>query len=132
MYHRMALAGEGKLACLRRDAEAASEDTTMMLQHLLTGTRVLVGLLWSLGLVFAGSCLLAAGELPAGFPPPAVLASGAAAVVAGQFVFMVIVADRLFPSAWPRAVAICEWLAAGIVALILGGTLAYAALLFLA
>ncbi|MFG0251247.1 MAG: hypothetical protein ACF8NJ_00050 [Phycisphaerales bacterium JB038] len=99
----------------------------MMLQHFLTGTRLLVGLAWSVGLVFAGGSLLQVTELPANFPGPAVVASGAAAVVAGHFIFMVIVADRLFPSAWPRAVALCEWLAAGVLTLSLGATLAYAA-----
>lgn len=99
----------------------------MMLQHLLTSARLLAGLAWSVGLVLAGGYLLRVAELPANLPHGAVVASGAAAVVAGQFIFMVIVADRVFPAAWPRAVAICEWLAAGVLALSMGGTLAYAA-----
>jgi hypothetical protein len=98
-----------------------------MLQHVLTGARLLVGLIWSVGLVAAGGFLLQVGDLPANFPRGAVVASGAAAVVAGHFIFMVLVADRLFPGAWPRAVALCEWAAAGVLALSMAGTLSYAA-----
>ncbi|MCE7974059.1 MAG: hypothetical protein DYG92_06995 [Leptolyngbya sp. PLA1] len=70
----------------------------------------LPALAWAGGLVVLGLALLGHGA--AGGPLPQVVGGrdwlGLAALAGGLFVFMLLVADRWFPRAAPRAVAILE------------------------
>jgi len=91
--------------------------------------RILTGVVWSLGLVTAGASLMSyrpGPDLPI-LPPVALILAGLSAVVAGQFIFMVIVADRVFPGANAKLVAACEWVVAAGLALLMATTACFAA-----
>ncbi len=68
----------------------------------------LPALLWAAGLVVVGSMLLDAADGPLASVVRGRLWLGLAGVAAGLFVFMLMVADRWFPRALPRAVATLE------------------------
>lgn len=81
----------------------------------MTGPRVLnlgmssaVGLTWGGAMWVFGLSTIAAPPWWLGAGSPARLLAGAACIAGGQFVFMVLAADRWFPRAMPRARAFAE------------------------
>jgi hypothetical protein len=108
---------------------------------IVTTGRIVFGLAWALSLAIGGGYLIQAGPDyvdrlartgPLPYAIPAVITAGIAAVVAGHFIFMVVVADRVFPAASPRTVAILEWLTAGALVLLVALTAAFAAVSLMA
>ncbi len=93
----------------------------MILHRLTVLGRVLLGLIWSIGLVMGGAYLMRIGPVQLRtLAPGTVVTFGLASIAAGQFIFMVIVADRIFPAAWTKGVAVCEWVTAATLALLMG------------
>lgn len=81
---------------------------------------LLFGALWA-GLLVVGGALLAASAQGSYFA--ALLTGGASAIVAGGFVFQVVVADRLFPHVDRRLADVTEASLAGILVLGIGLTI---------
>lgn len=83
----------------------------------------LPALLWAAGLVVLGMTLLGNGA--AGGPFPQVVRGrdwlGLTGVAGGLFVFMLLVADRWFPRAFPRIAATLEGLVFAVFVLTLSG-----------
>lgn len=77
------------------------------------------GTLWA-GLLVVGGALLAA--VPRDMIYASLLTGGATAVIAGQFVFQVVVADRLFPQVDRRVADVTEAAMAGLIVLGVGLT----------
>lgn len=80
------------------------------MRRLLYFALTLPALFWAAGLVVLGLALLGHGA--AGGPLPQVVRGrewlGVAGIAGGLFVFMLLVADRWFPRAFPRTVATLE------------------------
>jgi hypothetical protein len=72
------------------------------------GSRLAVGTLWAGVLTVAGMWSLAAAGEQAAAVRPMMLTAGVGSIGAGQFVFMVVVGDRLFPRAARPVVSVLE------------------------
>ncbi|MFZ4576092.1 MAG: hypothetical protein ACOYN0_17035 [Phycisphaerales bacterium] len=70
--------------------------------------RSVAASLWAGVMVILGLVVLFEGPGPLPFPPQLFALLGVAAVAGGQFVFMVLVADRLLRGAHRRAVVMIE------------------------
>lgn len=91
------------------------------MRHALHIALSLPALLWAAGLVVFGLSLLGADHGPIA---PIVRGRGwlgLAGVAGGLFVFMLLVADRWFPRALPRAVAALEGVVLAVFVLTLAG-----------
>lgn len=78
--------------------------------HAAIATQALAGA-WAVALVLLGlAALNEPGAVWPGWPLAALRALGVAGVAGGQFVFMVLVADRWFRHAWPMMVGVVELL----------------------
>lgn len=78
----------------------------MVARRLIAAAVVLLGSLWAAALVISGA-LMASGTAFSAFRDYTTLL-GLTFIGAGQFVFLVIVADRMFPRADRRLVAVVE------------------------
>lgn len=85
---------------------------------------VLAGSLWAMVLVIGGAWVASSPPDAWGGVGPAVRLAGLSAIAAGQFVFLVAVADRLCPGANRTVVASVELIAGAAFALGLLGTIA--------
>lgn len=95
----------------------------LAMRRLLYLALTLPSLLWAAGLVVLGLALLGHGA--AGGHLPQVVRGrewlGMAGVAGGLFVFMLLVADRWFPRAFPRTVAILEGVVFAVFVMTLAG-----------
>ena len=79
-----------------------------MLRRLNLAALLALGTLWA-GLLVVGGLALASREwVPGPAATGAGLAGGLTAIAAGQFVFLVVVGDRLFPGASRTVVTVTE------------------------
>lgn len=80
-----------------------------------------LGTLWAMLLVIGGAVVASSPPAEWGWMGSATRLGGMAAVAGGQFVFLVVVADRLCPGANRTVVASVEGIAGGLFALFLVG-----------
>lgn len=85
---------------------------------------IAAGSLWAMVLVIGGAVVASSPPQAWGGVGPAVRMAGLSAIAAGQFVFLVAVADRLCPGANRAVVASVELIAGATFALGLLGTIA--------
>lgn len=89
----------------------------------LLGLLVL-GTIWAMVLVIGGAVVAVHPPAAWGWMGPAARLGGLAAIAGGQFVFLVVVADRLCPGANRAVVASVEGIAGGLFAVCLLATFA--------
>lgn len=82
-----------------------------------------LGTIWAMVLVIGGAVVASHPPAAWDWMGPAARFGGFAAIAGGQFVFLVIVADRLCPGANRGVVASVEGISGGLFALSLAGTL---------
>lgn len=95
----------------------------LAMRRLLHFALTLPALIWAVGLVVLGLTLLGQGAA-GGYFPQVVRGRdwlGLAGVAGGLFVFMLLVADRWFPRAFPRTLATLEGVVFAAFVLTLGG-----------
>ena len=73
------------------------------------GILALTSTVWGASLLAGGLWVAVHGRRWLDVPPRLLLAAGLAASAGGLFVFMVLVADRWFPRASRRVIAVVEW-----------------------